>query len=494
MAQVVEAQPDESLAVIRSRILSSAERDVILVVPRGTRSLQTPVGAKVLARAVLDHHLRLAVVSRDPQADRHLRDAGLSLYSSVAKAENARRWNTPPRSESLPTPNLDGRLAATAPPENRSWAERLLGVSLLLLLLVVVGAGTALLLPEGRVTVRPATQEIAADVRLSVVPGLEAVDYERVAIPGRMISTVLTGTGNQPTTSRRDQPDERAKGEVLLINQQSVPVTVPLGSVVSTGSGAPVRFRTTAEAQLPGTKGASVPVPIEAFDPGPQGNVGPYLINRLEGLAGSQVTAINEKPTEGGTVRQVGVITEADQERLRAALLQRLEMEAHSLLQTLLQPGETAARETLRRTGILNEGFDRMLGDSADQLNLTLRAEFEEMAFSAADANRIALAGLQGAVPEGFELLGRDLGFEIAGVEAAEEGALLLTVRARGVVRAKITPGEVRSLVAGLPADEAVRLLDERLHLAEPAQVETSPGWVTTLPSLGFRMQVTVLQ
>lgn len=492
MAEVVNALPDEPLAAIRAKALAIPERAVILVVPRGTQALRTPVGAKVLARTVLDYRLRLAVVTQDPETYAQMRAVGLSVFASVERAEAARRWAMPPRSTGLEGTHRQGfeaQARANAQP-SQSWGEKLLAFGLLFALLLAVGAGTTVLLPEATIRVRPATQDIAAEVTLSVVPDLEEIDYQSVAIPGRLISTVITGTGSQATTSRRDVPDAPATGTVLLINQRAIAVTVPEGTIVTTGSGVSVRFRTTAEVQLPAVSGASVAVPVEAVDAGPEGNVGSYLINRVEGSLAAQISVVNEQPTTGGTLRQVGAVTEDDRARLRESLLQRLDIEARSVLQSQLAAAEVAVPESLNRTAILGEGYDRILGESAEQITLTLRAEYEEIVFSQTDASRIALAGLQGAVPEGYELLPEGLSFQVASTEVDGAGTPVITMVATGKMRAVVDPAEVKALAQGKSVADAERAIDGALPLAEPPTVSTSPGWVRTVPSLGFRVRV----
>ncbi|MGQ9555316.1 MAG: baseplate J/gp47 family protein [Anaerolineae bacterium] len=490
MAHLIDVAPEETLVAIRSKLIAAPERDVLLVVPRGTKALQSAVGAKIIARAALDCRLRFAIVTRDAEVHRYAEEAGLSVFSRVGGAERAKRWRTPKvRSRQAATLTSTSRRAR---PDTRSWPERLLGMLLLLVLLFGVGAASALLIPEGSVAVRPAKQAIAATVRLAVQPGLEDVDYGSVAIPGRIVTTIVQGTWSQPTTSRMDTPDQKATGTALFVNQLATPITLPVGTIVSTGSGVPIRFRTTAEAQLPGQRGATIQVPIEAIDPGPQGNVGAYLINTIPGLASSHVSVINEQPTQGGSVRQVGVVTQADKDRLRAGLLQRLDSEAHNALQSLLEPGEIAPRETLVQRRIFGEGYDKMLDEAADQLTMTLRVEYEELAFKGIDANRIALAGLQGVVPEGYRLTAEGLSFEITAVELDENRNLFLTVTTKGIAQATLDDGDVRSLVLGKTPQEAQRLLSESLPLAEPAEVRLSPSWSPTLPRFPFRVRVSI--
>lgn len=498
MAHLIDVAPEETLVAIRSKLIAAPERDVLLVVPRGTKALQSTVGAKIIARAALDCRLRLAIVTRDAEVHRYAEEAGLSVFSRVGEAERAKRWRIPKvrsrQAATLTSPSRRARPEITLEPrpDTRSWPERLLGMLLLLVLLFGVGAASALLIPEGSVAVRPAKQAIAATVRLAVQPGLEDVDYGSVAIPGRIVTTIVQGTWSQPTTSRMDTPDQKATGTVLFVNQLATPITLPVGTIVSTGSGVPIRFRTTAEAQLPGQRGATVQVPIEAIDPGPQGNVGAYLINTIPGFASSHVSVINEQPMQGGSVRQVGVVTQADKDRLRAGLLQRLDSEAHNALQSLLEPGEIAPRETLVQRRIFGEGYDKMLDEAADQLTMTLRVEYEELAFKGIDANRIALAGLQGVVPEGYRLTAEGLSFEITAVELDENRNLFLTVTTRGIAQATLDDGDVRSLVLGKTPQEAQGLLSESLPLAEPAEVRLSPSWSPTLPRFPFRVRVSI--
>jgi len=492
MADLIEIDPEEEIAAIRAKVLSVPSREVIMLVPRGTRALQGTVGARVIARAVVDHHLRLAIVTRDGSVRRHAQEVGLSVYGRVQDAQSAKRWRTPrePRAILGPPRKRKAELLAHIRPEGRSWSERLLGVLLLLALLAMVGAGSVLLIPEGHVEVKPAQKSLAAEVRLSVLPGLDGVDYQRVAIPGRRITTVVQGTWSQPTVSRKDAPDQKATGLVLFINQSSAPLVIPPGTVVSTGSGVPIRFRTTEQAVLDGGVGATVEVPIEAIDPGPQGNVDPYLINTVAGTLATQVQVINEQPTAGGSVRQVGVVTNVDKEQLFSTLLKRLESEAHATLQGTLQPGEIAPRDTLRLRGVLNEYYDKMLGDIADQLTLTLRAEFEEIAFSSADVSQIALAGLKGVVPDNYILSDDDLSFQISSLDTSESGMLSFTVTARGIATAALDPEQVRAAVVGLTPEEAEAQLNEKLPLAAPARVAVNPSWSATLPHFAFRVNV----
>lgn len=493
MAHLVEVTRDEPIASIRAKLTSSEERDIILVVPRRTKALQNGIGARVIARAVVDHGLRLAVVTRDGSVSHHVSEAGLSVFGTIGAAEQASRWRSPrePSAIGRAPAKVNQIVAESQRPEHRSWAERIVGVLLLALLLVAIAAFTVFLIPEATIEVQPAVQTLAAEVRLSVSTEIDEIDYEQVRIPGTVVSTLVQGTWSQPTTSRVDSADARATGSVVIINQLSTAVTVPAGTIVSTGAGMPVAFRTMAEAQLPAQKGATVTVPVEAVDPGPSGNVGAYLINTLQGPLATQCTVVNDQPTQGGSVRQVGVVTEGDRERLRAGLLQRLESEAHNAIQSLLDEGTVAPQETLRVASEYPEVWDKMLNEEADQLTLTMKVEFEETSFKMADVNQIAVAGLKGVVPEGYELDTSNLRYDITSLQVSDEGLLTLIVVATGDAVATLDSAHVRSLVQGLTPEEARSAL-AALPLAADPTIVLTPSWVETLPRFGFRIRVNI--
>ena len=488
MAAIIEVGPEDSLATIRAKLLAASEPAALLVIERGTPALRLGPGAKVLARLSRETRLRVAVVTQDASVRDAMAAAGFSVFASVAAAQQARRWRTPQP--------LGGRALRRRHQRPSQGSQAALVPQLLALLFVIaftgiLGLGAAMLLPEANVVLDPASTRVEAAVTAAVVPGLGGVDYGSAAIPGRRVVVTVHGSWSQPVFSRQDVPDKRASGVVLLVNRRATPVTVPAGTVVRTGSGQAVRYRTLKEVSLPGVAGATVAVQVEAIDPGPQGNVGPYLVNTIDGPLAAQLSVVNEQPIEGGTVRQAGVVTQADRERVRAALLQRLDAEAHAAVQEQLGPGEFPIRESLVRERILNEGYDKLLGELADQLTVTLSVEYSELVFSGEDVSKIALAGLQGVVPGGYQLTPQGLETDIIGAEPGQAGWLVHAL-ARGIARAQIDPGDVRRAIAGLPAEAAAGILQERFPLASPPVVEIWPAWLSTLPQVGIRIHVEV--
>ena len=76
------------------------------------------------------------------------------------------------------------------------------------------------------------------------------IDTETNILPARFIETNIEATGSIATTGSEQKASDRAGGQVDFNNLGSAPVNIPAGTIVSTSTGTPVNFRTTAPATL----------------------------------------------------------------------------------------------------------------------------------------------------------------------------------------------------------------------------------------------------
>jgi len=337
-------------------------------------------------------------------------------------------------------------------------------------------------------------------VQLIANPSIELVDEEAAEIPARLIRTEMKGQAQVSTLTRQDAPDAKATGQVVFINRTSEPLEVARGTMVVTSAGTTIKFATVEKASLAAEVGSVAWARIEALAPGPSGNVGPFLINRVaEAALTLKVRVANEQPTEGGSVKQVGVVTAADKERLRAMLLQQLHQKAHARLESELAPQEFLPVESVSVV-VLDETYDHLLGEADDFVGMTMRVRARGIAFDLAQAQRIARAVLERAVPAGRALQPGSFHAEVVQAAMAvpdpgEEGQsprVQLVMKARGGTEATITPGRVITLVQGKSIPDAVAELQANLPLKEPPSLSVEPEWWDRVPWLPFRIRVIV--
>jgi hypothetical protein len=380
------------------------------------------------------------------------------------------------------------------------WAGRVLGLLVFVILLAVIVGLAALLVPQARIVVVPYRQPIETNLEVRADAEVERPSLEDRVIPARILEVQIEQTGQTSTLSKRDAPDAPATGQVTFINQTVAAQQILTDTIVRTTTGTTVRFKTVTTATLDAGVGARANVGIEALEPGPVGNVAAATINEIETPAlRGKARVINEAPTQGGGVKQVGVVTRADMDRLKAQLLEQLQQQAYVELQNQLNEQEFLPPESLTFE-ILTEVYDQFLDAEADVLGLQMRILASGTAVDQASANLLAYDALQEEVPDTYELESADVGFS-RGEEIRMNGrAVIMDVTASAELVADVNRGAVRSSVAGLPVEEAVTELTGTFPLDAPPVVRVEPDWVKRwewldrVPYAPFRIQVVVLE
>jgi hypothetical protein len=339
-----------------------------------------------------------------------------------------------------------------------------------------------------------AVLEVRAD------PEAEKAKAEDLTIPARILEAEVEQMGEIATVAKKDAPDAPATGTVVLINQTPSPLEILPGAIVRTSTGTTVRFKTVTTATLPASIGGTAEAQIEALQPGPVGNVPAATINTVETaeLRG-KVRVINEQPTTGGGVKQVGVVTRADMDRLKAQVLQQLQQRAFVELQSQLGEHEFLPAESMT-TEIMAEVYDQFLDAEAEVLHLQMRILASGTAVDRANANLLAYEALKDKIPSTYELRSEEIAFEVDEENVRMEGRnVIFSVSASAPLVVDIGRNEVRSAVTGLTAEEAEEALAESFALDAAPEVLISPDWIKRwewldrVPLLSFRIQVVVL-
>lgn len=514
--QIIRLQGNEDIHALRTIVARAQTDRVLLVVPRRHPALNRLVRLKLLVRQAHDHGKQLALVTRDPDIRELAREINLSVFRSVSDGQRARRWAgasgilsgngdlktaavgaTSQQPHPLPRP-LTWRTGRAGVLERRrelgkggDWGERIALTGLGIGLLVVLVAVLVLVVPSAQITLVPRQDQLSVLVSFVADPDVEVANLGAATVPAQVISAVLEATAQTPTSGRKDVPDARATGTVLFVNLTDQAVPVPAGTIVSTSSAIPVKFRTLQPVTVPPGADQRAIAPIEAVRPGLEGNVAAQQINEIEGPAGVVLRVLNPDPIQGGTVKQAAIVTAADKEQLREQLRQRLNQEVLHELQTRTPSDSYFVQESIA-VETITESFDRQVDEQADVLSLLVRVRATALAVARSDVERMARRSLLDRVPEGFVLLDEGMRVDIQQSESAEEGAIRVVAMANGVVAAELNGNLVRTLIRGQPLDEAGSILLDRLPLAADPVIEVSPSWWPRVPYLPLRIFVRV--
>ncbi|HEY63336.1 MAG TPA: hypothetical protein G4O02_02075 [Caldilineae bacterium] len=508
MARVIHLTDNWRTSGLLAQLDAIRDSAVVLVLPAHSQVLANPVRLRLIRRRAARRKLRVGLVTADPVTRRLAQEEGLPVFHSVEEAAQLASMPPPPPDGHLgedPSRGLRAELArwraqrATerarvidrARPRPSSVWTQIVGWTLALAtLLSIVVLAAALIVPVAYVRLVPARETAAVTVDLTATTGVDYPDAERGLVPARWVEIQIEGNGSLPTTGRRDAPDQRATGTVIFINRQTAQLEIPMGTVVRTSTGTNVRFRTTVTGTLPAGIGSRVEVPIEAIDPGPAGNVRSGTIAHVDGPLAPAVRVINEQPTTGGTVRQISVVTEADKDRLREAVLRQVRQTAYQRLGELLEEGEFLPQESVR-TLILAETFDHFVDEPADMLGLRLRVLARGIAVNGAAGEQIALRRMQAQIPKRARVLADSVRYQ-RGPVTVREDRVMYSLTATGEMISDIDRAAIRAAIAGLPLDEAQELLAREWPLAAPPEISLEPDWIGRVPWIPFRIRVQI--
>ena len=474
--QVIHLEVDDDINIVRGWLEKAEAPRVVLVVPPGCQAFDSLVDFKLLQRYAESLALQVALVTKSTKLRVLARQVGFPVFISAKRAQGKARWRQP-----RTTPRWAKRL---------SWGERLFAGFVFLIALSTLAASVLLVVPSAEVSLVLANERVEATVQVEADPDVETINYQTGQIPARVVKAQVGGTAQIPVTGTKDAPDEPAQGIVYFINNINQPVTIPKGTVVATSAGTTIRFTTVEEVTVPGTVGAIAEAEVVAVDPGPSGNVGVNLINMVEGPLSLQVRVTNPEPMEGGTVKQVGMVTKADQERLKGILLQQLQQAAHARLSEQLQEGEFLPLESVTVDQIVSEVYDKSVGDQAEILGLDMEVVFRGTAIAEEDANALVRAALEQVGQGGFTLVDRSLQFQRGETTGVDNGRVSFVMRGSGAVVTAIDEKAIKDAIRGKPIDWALGYLSQNLRLEEPPVIEVTPDWTGRLPWFGFRIRI----
>ncbi len=501
---VIQLTLTDTWPAILEKLEQAPGRRVVFVVPRRNAVLRSAARLRALRKAAVDTGKRVALVTHDPEVVRAARLAGVPTFGSVWRARWLPWWHG--GTGRLPKRPTEPALAyhaihATAPLPKRGparhrslpysgsalaptgawwfWFQALLATIIVGGIIALAGGLVLLIAPWASITLKPAPETIQVSLNLSAHPGVDKADVGLGVVPARYVETLVEETVYVPTTGSRLEPEAKATGKVVFTNLVDQEVRIPKGTRVRTATGTAVVFVTTEDATLPAQRGARVEVPIEAEQPGPQGNVRAFTISQIGGALALQVSVTNPEPTTGGGLKRVAVVTPKDKEAAHAEALRVLTEKAAQELAKRQRPGEFIPRETIQ-TFVMAETYDHFSGEKAERLGVRMRLLMRGIAVDGNAARELALRRLRDELPPAGRLVRDTTNVTVGPVTAYDptNQTVYFAARATGIYLLDINESEVRSAIAGKPIQEAAVILQTRWRLAAPPEIYLGPDWL----------------
>ncbi len=349
--------------------------------------------------------------------------------------------------------------------------------------------------PTASVTLTPAQESLHTSVPITAVTGTP--DASREQVSARLLSfKSRTFTQTVPATGHGHTQAQQAQGTLTFYNAAPYAQIVAAGTVLTGADGVALvtdQVASLPAANLPGV--GMVTVPAQAVQVGPQGNIAPLDLNGLCCVAGVSVKN-TDAFTGGQNARDYPVVTRQDVEAVTGTESTMLTQAAQTSLQGQIRQNEQLASPAQCHPTLHT---DHPIGSEATHVTITLSVTCQAEVYDEQAVQQLASAALSNharkSLGTGYSAQGtiKTTVTQIATTEAAH-GTLSLLVSAQGTWSYQFSTVEINQLskqIAGLPRQQAIRLLKHNTHIQAVNITET---WnATTIPSDPNHIQMMVL-
>jgi len=496
--KVVYLSKHDTMQVVREIVrLTPSGAQLWLAVPWQTTWARNMVNHAVLRRVSEDANIDLRLVTWNMQTRYLAQAAGIPSYAFLPPA--LRKYRVQRRPDTM---NLSRRIISVdeeLAPRYRN-RPKVLGLSAALLaggavafLAIALAMTLALFVPRATIRLEPVSQRVSGILEVTSDPRYTTVDYEQAIVPGRSVQVIIEGRGETAATGSVEVDDGYASGEVVFVNRSDVPITVPKGTVVLTGTGTAQRYHTVDEVTVPGVLYAQARVGIISETPGLSGNASAWSVSVIEGALAGPLSVLNDVPVSGGTVRSVPEVTLQDLERLFSETMEALGAQAHEQLSAELEEGEFVPIDTLEVL-VMSYEYESQDRDRSPVATMQMKVVARGTAVDGAGIEDLASRFLETLGGEGMGIIADSLTLgRSSSVRVDEElGTLRLTISAEGMIAPLIDVDHLKKDIAGKTLDSALAYLEEHLDLRQEPTVELSPAWWPFIPRLPARLQLDI--
>jgi hypothetical protein len=541
MANVFYLDVDDEITSAAARIRASQDPRVGLVVPPGSRIATSRINFRLLAREALERNRALSIVSTDPAARALAASAGLPVYATVGEFEadqggqvggggtrtaaglaagaapgavdGSARAPRPmtddataigPAGSAAADAGTGGRIGArssgTAAPAVRAASRtsrssaRFVATGLALIVITLVfGLIGVFLLPSASITITPKLEAVGP-IQLSIRadPLVTAPDPVAGVVPAVQLSKDFASFATFNATGQKVTATAATGTVVFTNNSNTLPASIAAGTKVSTVSG--VTFTTNQDATVP-ISGTSGPIGVTAAGVGPAGNVASGTIRQVAQPPlfpqNKQLLKVtNPKATTGGTSTTTTQIQKKDTDAAVATLTKGLRQQFNAWLTA---PDALAQGSTpFPKTGVLSPAAAdtdpaTLIGVAESTFQLTMTATGTETAVDVSTVTTLALGHLRSSVPALFSLVQGSEKVTV-GTPRVDGVAVVFPVTATASQIRHLDPDTLRQQVKGKSVEEARSILAQD----GTVDIQTWPGFVNTIPSLEWRLTLTI--
>ena len=375
-------------------------------------------------------------------------------------------------------------------------------LSLVFLVILIAGIGGALalqfLFAKAQVRVWPHTRELTTQARVTVQADV-ATDVEK-SIPALVMNEEKSLTRLFPATGTSTEQG-KAKGAIRVFNGFS---TFPQKLVAQTRflSEDGKLFRSSEAVVIPAGRmeggdivAGSLDIEVVAAESGEEYNIGPSNFS-LPGLFGNpaytSITGKSFEPMTGGSKTEVLVVTEADLNAARDALVAELQQNVRESLEGKMPEGMVLLGDA-QDLQVAQAFSPIKAGVPLDNFNFSAKVQGVALVFSKADVEDAAKALASDLAEAGEKVAEQSISIGYENVEMNMNAqSLSFDMKVSLSLYREIDPTEFKGRLAGLSKNEAALSLSEDSSL-QKAEIILFPFWLEYLPQDPNKVEIVVV-
>jgi hypothetical protein len=503
--QIIRIEPHDDAISVKDKMGWSQTPRILLVWPKQSKILNRRLDLVYLVRHSTSLGAQLAFVTKDPNVRYFAKKLNIPVYPNIHKAEESRWRRLRRRKRGIAEikndliPDLDDRpdledLRKFAHPKPLSLLVHPF-IRLIFFTFGVLGvlAIASILVPSAEIRVSPKTRWEAVTIPASASLQTKSTDLSGT-VPAQIISVIIEGRGNIPSTGSITIPDKKSQGKVVFNNLTGKPISIPGRIIVSTEGDDPVRFTTLQTIEV-GSNSISELVPVEAIFAGSAGNVLSNHILAIEGPLGLDLTVTNPIGTSHGSDQTSPAPRDKDYQVLSDKLLADLFITAGDELESKLESHDLLLWTDPTEYEILEATFNPAEIQPADLLIMTLRVEYKAYIVTGEELINLGRSVLEANMPESYSPIQSTLVIEhIQPPIPDAEMVFKWDMDVKWQVSSELDEVKAVKWVLWRKPEDATQQLLDNLPINEDISISMSPHWWPRLPILPFRVNVITIQ
>ncbi|MDQ6659887.1 MAG: protein kinase [Chloroflexota bacterium] len=323
--------------------------------------------------------------------------------------------------------------------------------------------------PVATVSITPQSRVFQNTFLVTASPLVQSSNLSTHIIPARILHENTSGSRSTQSTGTSSTPGVQARGMILFVNTDSVPVLVPGSTIFATSSG--VQIQLTADAKVPaqthGKKGTFT-APAIAVTAGTAGNIS---VNALATVCCTGLFVTNPQPFSGGSDGNSShVLLQSDLDRVSTPLIANLEQQVTQQFQKQLHKDEAIAGQPSYTLAVSS---DSPVGASINSAQVSVKVSATVSAYNRETAGALAVQLLTTQATQtlgsNYQLQGKPTMDTPKVVEQNKKGIVSLSVPVSGLWSYYFAPQQLNqwsSAIKGTSLAVAVAYLNSRPGVA----------------------------